>query len=345
MSSFAVDIGLGSGIWFYSNGLGTYYTITDSSGLKTLYLGTMCSDEKGNRNTNGMCDIELDPGCYVFRVDGAFNPDVDEITWEFCGAQGGAKTQLNFCVDNNIQCKAKNIKTAEEICSNTEADVSSTTVTLAGTFDLGGLKVAELSEKDTAVIHTTLFKELCDASGTSKGKDAVEITKLSWTAADSNAFEMASNKLSEHQRKLDNIKFKKVSFEVQILAERFGVKELDEAGLSHLHLHVKHYLSRSMTVGIFLSKLLTEARLVHSTNLESVNFAQLGALKVTRKSIINNEVSILTTSVIIFSAMIGIAFSYKTYKSMTIMSNDEYDQAIPESQHDLTTPEDITSCR
>jgi hypothetical protein len=68
-------------------------------------------------------------------------------------------------------------------------------------------------------------------------------------------------------------------------------------------------------------------------------------LKVKHTSITYNGVSILASSVIIVSAMIGIAFSYTTYKSMTLMSNDENDQALSESQHEMMKPEDITSCR
>jgi hypothetical protein len=306
----------------------------------------MCLDDKGNRNTNGMCDIELEPGCYVFRVDGAFDPDIDKISWEFCGAQGGAKTELNFCVDENMQCRAKTIETAEELCSNLGSDFSSTTVTLAGTFDLGGLNVADISDKDAAAIRSALVKEFSDASDSPRGKGAVEIRKLSWVAADPKAFEMSSNELSAYQRKLGNKNYMTtVSFEVKILAERFGVKTVDESTLNHLHLHMDKYLTRSMSVGVFVSKLITAARLVNSKAIESVNFARLGTLKVSHKTIVNDEVSILASAMIIGSAMIGVAFSYMTYKSMTKVSDDEYDQVLAESQHDLMKPEDIISSR
>jgi hypothetical protein len=299
----------------------------------------MCLDSFGNRITTGVCDIVLEPGCYVFRVDGAFNPDIDEITWEFCGAQGGSKTQLNFCVDSNMQCRAKSIKTAEEICATVGSDLSSTTVTLAGTFHLGGLNVADISETESKAIHNALIQEFNDASDSPNGKGAVEIQKLSWiaAAADSKAFGITSNDLYAYQRRLDdnNNHITTVSFEVKLLAERFGVKNIDESGLNHLHTHMNNYLSRSMSVGVFGTKLAHAARSVYSKNLESVDFIRLGTLKVANKDIIKNEISILSTMLILWSVVIAVAFSYMTYKSMRKESVSDidysYDTLIEES--------------
>ena len=299
----------------------------------------MCLDSFGNRITTGICEIVLEPGCYVFRVDGAFNPDIDEITWEFCGAQGGSKTQLNFCVDSNMQCRAKNIKTAEEICATMGSDLSSTTVTLAGTFHLGGLNVADISDTDSTAIRNALIKEFNDASDSPNGKGSVEIQKLSWAASsDSKTFGISSNDLYAYQRRLDDNNYvTTVSFEVKLLAERFGVKNIDESGLNNLHTHMNNYLSRSMSVGVFGTKLAHAARSVYSKNLESVTFTRLGTLKVAHKNIIKNEISVLSTVLVLWSVVIAVAFSYMTYKSMRKASVSDidysYDSVIEESQH------------
>ena len=145
------------GMWFYPNGLGAYYQITDIYGITVHNLATLCSN--GMYNSNGMCDIDLQPGCYLFRVDGAFDPDIDDISWQFCGAKGGAQTQLTFCIDNNLQCKGIKVDTASELCADMTSYISTTTLSMAGTFDLGvQSEIASLTDKDLEVIRATLIK-------------------------------------------------------------------------------------------------------------------------------------------------------------------------------------------
>ena len=124
------------------------------------------------------------------------------------------------------------------------------------------------------------------------------------------------------------------SIEVNLLAERFGVKTNDEAGLNKLHHHMNNYLSRSMSMGIFAKKVTEAARSVQSKNLESINFARLGTMKVVHKNTVNNKLTMFGNMVIIGSAMIGIAFSYMTYRSMIQQSDNDYDIVMNESLHD-----------
>jgi hypothetical protein len=321
------------GIWFYSNGLGTYYQITDTHGLKVHYMGTICQDVQSNKNSGGKCDINLNPGCYIFRVGGAFDPDIEQVSWNFCGTKGGAQTQLNFCVDDNLKCKATSAQTAEEICADTVTDASSTTLSMSGTFHLGGMKVAELTTKDTLAIRNALMKEFNDAYDSPNKKGVVEISKLSWTHANPQISEISSS------RRLDYSGFTtSVSFEINLLAERFGVKTTDEVGLNKLHHHMNDYLSRSMSIGIFTKKVAEAARSVQSTNLLSVNFARLGTMKVVHENTVKNKISLFANIVIIGSAIIGIAFSYTTYRSM-VQSENDYDIVMNESQHEIANVE------
>ena len=82
--------------------------------------------------------------------------------------------------------------------------------------------------------------------------------------------------------------------------------------------------------------MVNAARLVSSANLESVNFAKLGNLKVIHKVNENKEMSIISSVLVVSSAMLGTVFSYMTYRSMRRQSieNDE-NQNIGESQHEL----------
>jgi hypothetical protein len=326
-SSSSLVIGTG-GTWFYSNGLGTNYQITDTDGLIVYYMGTICQDAALNKNSGGKCNINLTPGCYIFRVDGAFDPDIEQISWNFCGTKGGAQTQLNFCIDDNMQCKATSVQTAEELCSDMISDLSSTVLSMSGTFHLGGMKVAELTKKDTLAIRNALTKEFTDASDSTNNKGVVEVSALSWTRVDPMVFEISS------KRRLDYTGFTtSVSFEVNLLAEKFGVKTNDEAGLNKLHHHMNNYLSRSMSSGIFAKKVVDAARSVQSKNLESINFARLGSIKVAHKKVLRNEITIFANMIIIGSAMIGIVFSYLTYRSM-IQQSSSYDIVLNESNHE-----------
>ena len=331
-SSSSLVLG-GGGIWFYSNGLGTYYQITDTHGLDVLYYGTICQNTLANKKSGGKCDINLAPGCYIFRVDGAFDPDIEQISWDFCGSKGGAQTQLNFCVDDNLQCKPTRVDTAEQMCTDMITESPSTTVlTMSGTFHLGGMKVAELSEKDTLAIRNALVKEFSDASDSPNKKGLVEVSKLSWSRADPQA-----DALSQDQnRRLDYSGFTAiVSFEANLLAERFGFKTVgDDGELKKLHHHMNNYLSRSMSEGIFAKKATEAARSVSSKNLESINFAKLGSVRVNYKQhTLINKPALLSYAIMIGSVLIGVAFSVMTYQSIIrqqSQSDDDYDAVIDE---------------
>ena len=316
-----------TGVWFYSNGLGTTYQITDKDGMDVLYLSTLCQDAQVNMYSGGKCNINLNPGCYIFRVDGAFDPDIDRIAWNFCGTNGGAQTQLNFCVDKNLQCKATSTSTFEEMCRDMVTDLSSTTLSMSGSFHLGGMKVAELTEKDTLAIQKALIKEFSDASDSPNKKGVVEISKLSWERADPHVSELSD----DTTRRLDYSGFTtSITFEVKLLAERFGINTIDDTGLKKLHHHMNNYLSKSMSTGIFTTKLAHAANTVKSKNLESVLFAKLRSLKVSQhKNQLNNNTSILANIIIIGSVIIGVIFSILTYKFLS-ESNLSYDNITNE---------------
>jgi hypothetical protein len=141
-------------------------------------------------------------------------------------------------------------------------------------------------------------------------------------------------------RRLDYSGFtSSVSFEVNLLAETFGVKTTDEAGLNKLHHHMNNYLS----IGIFVKKVAEAARSVQSKNLESVNFARLGSMEVVHKNAVNNKLTVFANMVIIRSAMIGIAFSYMTYHSLIQQSDNDYDIVMNESQHEITSTDVSTN--
>jgi methylthioribose-1-phosphate isomerase len=105
-----------------------------------------------------------------------------------------------------------------------------------------------------------------------------------------------------------------------------------------------------MSAGIFAKKVTEAARSVQSKNLESINFARLGTMKVVHKDTMNNKLSVFANMVILGSAMIGIVFSYMTYHSMIQQSDNDYDIVMNESHHDVTSidttnPDNMTSMK
>eukprot|EP01041_Mallomonas_annulata_P008448 gene8448-17417_t len=158
--------------WFLQNGLGAYYNILDETGLTYYYRGTIC-DSNGVGPDDKTCEINLAPGCYLYRVDGAFDTDADDIKWNFCGRKGGVSSQLTFCIDDHYKCEAVEIIEVDDICKDDNSKYAykygfaykyiedEDACTLAGTFDLGG-KMAPLTEVDEEAIKAAINKEFTD---------------------------------------------------------------------------------------------------------------------------------------------------------------------------------------
>ncbi len=114
------------------------------------------------------------------------------------------------------------------------------------------------------------------------------------------------------------------------------MKSTDDAGMKKLYHHMNNYFSRSMSTGIFAKKIADAASSVQSTNLKTINFPKLETMRVVLKSTSDKKSSIIANAVIIASAMMGIGFSFLTYRSVMQQANDDYDFAMGESQHEET---------
>eukprot|EP01041_Mallomonas_annulata_P008447 gene8447-17416_t len=84
--------------WYMKNGLGAKYTVTNLNGDVVYYMGTMC----GNGD-DSVCEMCLAPGCYMYRVDGAFDEQADKVKWNFCDKEGGVSSQLYFCIGEDYK--------------------------------------------------------------------------------------------------------------------------------------------------------------------------------------------------------------------------------------------------
>ena len=98
--------------WFRSDGLGTFYTISDTDGQVRYNEGTMCAPPDGgyqyvhySEDENMGCVLGLPPGVYKFRVTGAEDPNKESVGWTFCGATGEAQQELLFEITDDCECE------------------------------------------------------------------------------------------------------------------------------------------------------------------------------------------------------------------------------------------------
>ena len=327
------DFGALSGMQSAAYIQGAYYKVTDKNGITVYYMGTLCLD------SGGMCDIILQPGCYLFRVDGKFDPNINDISWQFCGAKGGAQTQLTFCIDNNYRCNGMKIDTAEDICNNIIADFTDTVLSYKGTIHLdydNKNNITYLSNNDISAIRNTLIKEFSDASDSPDTKGVVEINKLSWKSEPSLISNTDSHDRKLYNNNVNNLYTVSISFEVKLLGERYGIKNTlgntnNQDEISLLHHHMNEYLSKSISEGIFIGRLKVTAKLMNAKNIESINFIKLGEVHMIQNKVYTNETSIFTIIIVVCSMIIGIVSSYSTHCSMSnneILYNDNDDNIV-----------------
>jgi hypothetical protein len=299
----ALNVNLNSNYtWFLENGLGATYYLTSYDGIVLYYLGTLC----GQNGNDQACEVNMVPGNYKYRVDGLFDPDAANLVWEFCNVKGGASTELSITIDDDCECTVTNIRELEDICEMMDDDhVAETVVTLSGTFDIGGLINAELDENDESAIQNAINKEISDASN-KQGDGVLGVSKLSWSAAPG----------FDGSRRLDGKEgpIARVSFEVKVLGERFGMKKSESHGFELLNGNMKNYLSRSMSAGVFVAKLIHVARSHNSLNLQSVNFARLINLNVVHETKLNEELSSVASVLVCVGALFGIVFGALVYR-------------------------------
>ena len=74
----------------------TSFSLFDSSGSELIASGSLCA------NKNFVCDLALDDGSYVLRVESNLNDMSDGDSWSFCGSSGIAGVELHVTVVNGV---------------------------------------------------------------------------------------------------------------------------------------------------------------------------------------------------------------------------------------------------
>eukprot|EP00607_Mallomonas_marina_P008941 CAMPEP_0182422564 /NCGR_PEP_ID=MMETSP1167-20130531/8293_1 /TAXON_ID=2988 /ORGANISM="Mallomonas Sp, Strain CCMP3275" /LENGTH=547 /DNA_ID=CAMNT_0024600733 /DNA_START=304 /DNA_END=1947 /DNA_ORIENTATION=+ len=85
-------------MWSSLDGYGTSFAVYSSHENELYFTGRLCGASTG-------CPIStLPPNTYVWRVSGAFDPDKDDLGWEFCGVHGGVMTEVFFEINSDGDC-------------------------------------------------------------------------------------------------------------------------------------------------------------------------------------------------------------------------------------------------
>lgn len=277
--------------WFEDAGVGARYAIANDAMDILYYVGTMCD------GTTGAPCLNLQPGCYIYRVDGMFDPHADDIEWQFCGVKGSYSSQLPFCITAAGDCVPGEITRWDELCANVVQSWETDVALLSGTVLLGGVDHSQLSKDERAVIQSALNQEFSDAATHGEAGDAFELG-------------IAIHNSQPAPRRPDTLALvTNVTFHARVHVQRFG-------GYAKIGPEMKLYLSKSMSSGLFAAKVVHLAHSINSKNLLSLRFAKLTELTVTHDSEINQDMSSIANTVIIIGAVVGIAFGLLIFRKV-----------------------------
>jgi len=139
------------GSWWRSDGMGTYFELSEVYNNDVLYSGTLCpnSDSEGDS-----CGMQLSEGYYVFHVYGAEDPNKNSIAWNFCGIDGGAESDLLIYINSNGECSPMSLKVAPESVSSAR-----NFVVMKGSIELTGWYTESLNEDDGRVLMSSMLYE------------------------------------------------------------------------------------------------------------------------------------------------------------------------------------------
>lgn len=298
-----------NGTWHTADGIAATWAIANEDGYFYYYLGSYCSS--GFADDDGLC-VDLTPGCYTFKVTGFFATSKEAIKWDYCGVKGGVMSELPFCIDENYKCKPKIVVKSK--CISVDSDVytmQAEEVTISGSFDLGGMDHADLSEDDQKIVQSAMGQELTDISGSSGG---MQMTLQFSPAPTAVPF---PGPLKRGLTSTGDVATTRFTFSVR----------LSTATLNHGSL--KAYLSRSMSSGLFAARVAHMAHMSSTRNMETVNLAHLVELTVVHEMEVNEQVSGVASAVVMIGVVIGFVFSLLLFRQTQNTQNPYRHELVP----------------
>jgi len=318
--NFKYNLGVTSNlVWFSDDGFSAGFEVFKEDN-DLVYVGTRCGYNDKH------CDIDLPDGNYFWRVSGSLLPSSYRkgISWNFCGTSGAASSELAFTVSNG-ECNPMTIRNLSSICSTGDymfdTTIVSSEVTLAGTVSLVGVSSDEVNDDHLLVVKNALLQELQDLSPHGKvSDDAVLVTVLRSPVSPvipSNVIRTAN--ISMERRLTLEKPILQIQFFATLQSKDFGVSGTDVDAVQILTEDLKKYLRRSMSSGMFLLRVRSQAKLSGVKNLQKVSQAELVTLAVHRISVENIAFEGTSNVVIMVAIMTGITlgFMFWAFRSRT----------------------------
>jgi len=193
--------------WWRSDGLGTFFELSDVYNENIYYSGTLCPES----DSGDACGMALGEGFYVFHVYGAEDPNKDSIAWNFCGTHGGAETDLLVYISSDGDCSPMSMATSAESVPDTRSYM-----VLNGQIELTGYFSDSFNWEDKKVLMSSLLyqsRELMTMSSFQSFQEwlrSVVVYNVKETGRDG---DVVTNE---------------VSFFMAVVAEDFGVYDVDQ---------------------------------------------------------------------------------------------------------------------
>ena len=321
--------------WYYPDGFGTTYEITNEMGNITYYSGTLCAHGTGG----SPCNIILSPGHYLWRVGGALDPHSSSVSWTVCHSHGGSQSSLLFAVDRDGHCTPLGVSLAADgFDYHGEGGLQSfnnerKSFLLQGAFEVHGLKYADLSMQEVSVLQSALAVEMSMVKFSHVVLDSA-VNILSWESVENY---VTSGSLGDVNSEHDGISSSEetikenevaanadlITFTLTIVPEDFGGYSGNTNSVLHTFQTVRDSLDAAMLTGSFVNHIVTAASANDLDNLLSVTSAKLVSLELVRDveetytmhHVVNAQWTVLSNVVIIVSIAAGIMFGVLHYRS------------------------------
>jgi len=265
--------------WFSSDGFGASYEILNYNSDVVYYAGTLCGNDKSNGHISSLsttlgntfpeaggfglpCDIRLEEGTYIWRVNGALDTYADDVYWEFCGMSGKASMEMFFVIDSQGNCAGGKTRSASAYHLGTNNNInhslviptptSTRKIILIGVIDLYGIKFMSLSQDTMEVIETALATDIgqpvevmdCRHSALAYVKSFQEILP---------DFDVCSDIIQSRTEEFQSID--RLLFKTYITVPDYGpTGTTDEATINVVN-NLKRYFELQLSSGVFTSLL------------------------------------------------------------------------------------------
>ena len=304
-------------VWFSSDGYGASVQVVDESD-SLEYQGTICGDAED------ICDMKLKDGTYKWRLSSALLSKAHQefIAYDFCDVRGYAGSELTFSMKGG-QCSPLNLRSISDICAQSSGGGSYVDgmVTLEGVVELVGTK-ADTTGKHVTIVQSALLQEFRDSLPNSHIADEdVVVSAVTYYSHEEVAAPFAVRRISTVEEDIVSNSFSsmKISFVAQLPAKdlRISVADVSENGevvqedVARVDLEddLKLCLGKSMSSGMFVARILSDAKRRRVESLLDVTEASVVTLSIKRLHRENEIVSILGSFIIVCGAFVMLVVS------------------------------------